>query len=226
MNCSFFQKRASLFSEKYQVSNDDKLRMRIKTTSIKELKFQVLSPEGTKKFTVLDPGGMRSERKKWIHIFENVSSLIFCANLSQFDQSLTEDSTVNVFDETFNLWREISNLNWFTKSSRFVLVFTHFDIFQKKVSTNETPFQTWGYTESQSWQKILNFILNKYCFQYPDRDLQICCCNSLDQPEMEGTVSKLFTFFVSGDKFGCPFNSSLSRYIYISSLGIQEYLEL
>lgn len=35
-------------------------------------------------------GGQRSERRKWIHCFENVTSIIFLAAISEYDQVLYE----------------------------------------------------------------------------------------------------------------------------------------
>lgn len=42
---------------------------------------------------MFDVGGQRSERKKWIHCFENVTSIIFCVALSEYDQVLLEESS-------------------------------------------------------------------------------------------------------------------------------------
>ena len=39
-------------------------------------------------------GGQRSERKKWIHCFEGVTCIIFCAALSAYDMVLVEDDEV------------------------------------------------------------------------------------------------------------------------------------
>lgn len=36
-------------------------------------------------------GGQRSERKKWIHCFEGVTAIIFCASMSDYDLVLAED---------------------------------------------------------------------------------------------------------------------------------------
>ena len=38
-------------------------------------------------------GGQRSERKKWIHCFEDVTAIIFCVGMSEYDQVLHEDET-------------------------------------------------------------------------------------------------------------------------------------
>jgi guanine nucleotide-binding protein G(i) subunit alpha len=42
---------------------------------------------------MFDVGGQRSERKKWIHCFESVTSIIFCTALSEYDQVLLEEKS-------------------------------------------------------------------------------------------------------------------------------------
>jgi G-protein alpha subunit len=42
---------------------------------------------------MMDVGGQRSERKKWIHCFDGVQCLLFMVALSGYDQSLLEDQT-------------------------------------------------------------------------------------------------------------------------------------
>lgn len=42
---------------------------------------------------LFDVGGQRSERKKWIHCFEDVTAIIFCVAMSGYDQVLHEDET-------------------------------------------------------------------------------------------------------------------------------------
>ena len=40
---------------------------------------------------VFDVGGQRSERRKWIHCFDNVHCVIYIIAISEFDQVLMED---------------------------------------------------------------------------------------------------------------------------------------
>ena len=43
---------------------------------------------------IVDVGGQRSERKKWIHCFEDVTAILFFVALSAYDIGLREDGIV------------------------------------------------------------------------------------------------------------------------------------
>jgi hypothetical protein len=48
---------------------------------------------------ICDVGGQRSERRKWIHCFENVTGCIFLVGISGYDEVLEEDpDTVRTFN--------------------------------------------------------------------------------------------------------------------------------
>ena len=40
---------------------------------------------------MFDVGGQRSERKKWIHVFDNVQVVLFLVAISGYDHALVED---------------------------------------------------------------------------------------------------------------------------------------
>lgn len=84
---SFFDLIDRIGSPDYSPTNQDVLRARVKTTGISETIFDI----GELQYRMLDVGGQRSERKKWIHCFENVMAIIFMVALSEFDQVLIED---------------------------------------------------------------------------------------------------------------------------------------
>ncbi|XP_035524197.1 guanine nucleotide-binding protein G(z) subunit alpha [Morone saxatilis] len=91
---------------------EDILRSRDMTTGIVENKFTF--KELT--FKMVDVGGQRSERKKWIHCFEGVTAIIFCVELSGYDLKLYEDNQTSRMAESLRLFDSICNNNWFTNS--------------------------------------------------------------------------------------------------------------
>ena len=44
-----------------------------------------------------DVGGQRSERRKWIHLFDNVTAILFTVALSDYDMTLVEDNDTVVY---------------------------------------------------------------------------------------------------------------------------------
>uniref|UniRef100_A0A8B9IX41 G protein subunit alpha o1 n=1 Tax=Amazona collaria TaxID=241587 RepID=A0A8B9IX41_9PSIT len=112
----------------YQPTEQDILRTRVKTTGIVETHFTFKNLH----FRLFDVGGQRSERKKWIHCFEDVTAIIFCVALSGYDQVLHEDETTNRMHESMKLFDSICNNKWFTDTS-IILFLNKKDIFEEKI---------------------------------------------------------------------------------------------
>jgi guanine nucleotide-binding protein G(i) subunit alpha len=55
---------------------------RIRTTGIVETTIK----DGDNSFTIVDVGGQRSERRKWINCFDNVSCILFLVGLVEYNQ--------------------------------------------------------------------------------------------------------------------------------------------
>ena len=52
---------------------------------------------------MVDVGGQKSERRKWIHCFQDVTSILFLVSLSGYDQCLVEDKeSVSIFSLLFS----------------------------------------------------------------------------------------------------------------------------
>lgn len=83
-------------------------------------------------YRMVDVGGQRSERKKWIHCFENVTAVIFMVALSEYDQVLFEDKNVNRMHEARMLFDSICNSRWFARTS-IVLFLNKTDLFKRKL---------------------------------------------------------------------------------------------
>ncbi|CAB3983576.1 guanine nucleotide-binding G(q) subunit alpha [Paramuricea clavata] len=112
----------------YLPTEQDVLRARAPTTGIIEYPFDL----DTIIFRMVDVGGQRSERRKWIHCFENVTSIMFLVALSEYDQVLVESDSENRMEESKALFRTIITYPWFQNSS-IILFLNKKDLLEEKI---------------------------------------------------------------------------------------------
>ncbi|KAB2627797.1 guanine nucleotide-binding protein alpha-1 subunit [Pyrus ussuriensis x Pyrus communis] len=116
----FMENLQRLADPDYVPTKEDVLHARVRTTGVVEIQF---SPVGENKrsgevYRLFDVGGQRNERRKWIHLFEGVTAVIFCAALSEYDQTLFEDESKNRMMETKELFE------WVLKQPCFEVLFS------------------------------------------------------------------------------------------------------
>jgi len=141
----------------FKPNDQDVLRARSRTTGIEEavFKFEDMS------FRLIDVGGQRSERRKWIHCFDCVSTVIFCVALSEYDQVLREDLTQNRMKESLLLFDEICNSEWF-KNIAFILFFNKMDLFKEKITKVDLSTYFPNYTGGTNYDKASDFIAQRF----------------------------------------------------------------
>ncbi|XP_026527882.1 guanine nucleotide-binding protein G(o) subunit alpha isoform X5 [Notechis scutatus] len=141
----------------YQPTEQDILRTRVKTTGIVETHFTFKNLH----FRLFDVGGQRSERKKWIHCFEDVTAIIFCVALSGYDQVLHEDETTNRMHESLKLFDSICNNKWFTDTS-IILFLNKKDIFEEKIKKSPLIICFPDYTGPSNFPDAVTYIQTQY----------------------------------------------------------------
>ncbi|KAL1716006.1 heterotrimeric G protein-like protein alpha subunit A [Schizophyllum commune] len=153
----FFTEVLRIGEPNYIPTETDVLRARAKTTSITETRFTM----GPLSIHMFDVGGQRSERKKWIHCFESVTSIIFCTALSEYDQSLLEEKNQNRMAESLVLFESIINSRWFLRTS-IIIFLNKIDVFKLKV--HKVPLERYfpEYTGGKDPNKAAKFILWKF----------------------------------------------------------------
>lgn len=124
----YFENIQRISSPNYIPSEQDVLRSRVKTTGVLETVFEVEEII----FRLVDVGGQRSERRKWIHCFEDVTAILFCVAISEYDLKLYEDNETNRMHESLQLFKELCNTKWF-KDTAFILFLNKKDIFEQKI---------------------------------------------------------------------------------------------
>lgn len=139
-------------------TEEDVLRARAKTTGITEIEFDIDSNH----FRMVDVGGQRSERKKWIHCFQDVTAVIFCVAMSEYDLKLYEDETVNRMHESIKLFDEICNSRWFAETS-IVLFLNKSDLFREKIKKVNLNVCFPDYQGGLDYDAGAKFITHKFC---------------------------------------------------------------
>ncbi|KAG1139741.1 hypothetical protein G6F37_008923 [Rhizopus arrhizus] len=141
----------------YVPTDQDVLRSRVKTTGITETTFVI----GDLTYRMFDVGGQRSERKKWIHCFENVTAIIFLVAISEYDQVLIEDETVNRMQEALTLFDSICNSRWFVKTS-IILFLNKIDIFREKLERHPLNESFSDFTGANTYEGASDYVLNRF----------------------------------------------------------------
>ncbi|KAM3940374.1 guanine nucleotide-binding protein subunit alpha-14 [Leptodactylus fuscus] len=150
----------------YIPTQQDVLRVRVPTTGIIEYPFDLENII----FRMVDVGGQRSERRKWIHCFENVTSIIFLVALSEYDQVLAECDNENRMEESKALFRTIITYPWFQNSS-VILFLNKKDLLEEKILFSHLVDYFPEFTGSKQDAKAAReFILKLYQDQNPDKE--------------------------------------------------------
>jgi len=124
----YFKNIERIGSSGYTPTEEDVLRSRQMTTGIIETEWDIKDTH----FKMVDVGGQRNHRNKWIHCFEGVTAIIFCVALSEYDQYLREDESTNRMHESLALFDSLANSIWFSKTD-FIIFFNKMDIFDEKI---------------------------------------------------------------------------------------------
>lgn len=180
--------------EDYTPTEQDILRCRVPTTGILEYSFKLQKHN----FRIFDVGGQRTERRKWIHCFEDVTSVIFLAALSDYNEGqhvLNEcedpEKGRNRLDISIALFKIIKSNPWFQKSS-MILFLNKKDLLEEKIKSIHLEDYFPQYQgEKYNVMSARNFIANQFC-----------------ETEDEGEGSKVYSHFT------CATDTNNMRFVF------------
>ncbi|KAH9249821.1 hypothetical protein BASA81_012416 [Batrachochytrium salamandrivorans] len=144
----------------YQPTNDDVLNCRKRTTGATFLKFEAYDT----RFLLIDVGGQKAERKRWILNFDNADVVIFVVGMDQYDQVDLQDGE-NKLKDAIELFRDMCKSPWLCTSS-FLLFLNKSDIFKTKIK--QIPFTSSPYLKKEykgdphDYEQCTKFIIKKF----------------------------------------------------------------
>uniref|UniRef100_A0AC35U3M4 Guanine nucleotide-binding protein G(Q) subunit alpha n=1 Tax=Rhabditophanes sp. KR3021 TaxID=114890 RepID=A0AC35U3M4_9BILA len=157
----FFDNLDRIVAEDYIPTIDDVVRTRIPTTGVVQVNFRLKNID----FKIYDVGGQRSERKKWIHCFDNVHGLLFIAAVSEYNQVLREDSKTNRLHEAMELFDNVSNSFYFVATS-IIIFLNKKDIFEEKIKTYPIKESFPSYDGANDYSSSIKYIGKRFRKQY------------------------------------------------------------
>jgi guanine nucleotide-binding protein G(i) subunit alpha len=154
----FYDDITRIAAPNYTPTVDDIIRAKIKTSGIYEFDFLIKESH----LKLIDVGGQRSERRKWLHCFDGVTAIIYIAALNEYDMKLAEDAQTNRMQESLHVFQQLSQSQWL-REIPFLLFLNKCDLLKEKLQFSSIkksfPEYTGGDTD---YNAVISFVEEKY----------------------------------------------------------------
>jgi len=172
---SYYIKNLERFIEPdWTPTEEDAVMARIRTTGIVvtnlEEKVEQENKDDPDKllFQVVDVGGQRNERKKWIHCFDDVRCVLFIDNLAGYNQVLFEDSPKNRMHESLELFNKVTYNKIFENTPIFLFL-NKKDLFESMIKEVDMNVAFPEYKGGKDLNNALEFIQTQFKRQLPPK---------------------------------------------------------
>lgn len=148
-----------IYTPDYIPTEEDLLRTRIRTVGFDEAIFTYKKST----FRVIDLGGQRTERRRWLEALQSTTAVIFVSSLCEFDQRLREDFDASRFLETIHLFTELLENN--IQDKCIVVLLNKLDLFKLKMngpSKNNFSAYFKDYAGPLTWEPCLAHIRQQF----------------------------------------------------------------
>jgi len=186
----FLSKMAELTRKNYVPSFEDILRSRKKTVGVADQIFEIRG----KKLKVVDVGGQKNERRKWINFFANVDAVVYVSSLSEYDQLTYENNTTPRLIDSINVFKTFYE----TKDMSAVpvyLVLNKLDVMTEKCQTGQRKMSQFhrDFTgNDSSVEDYKQFIKNKILEEDRDnRVREVFYSNAVDEQSIRLLVENI-----------------------------------
>jgi GTPase SAR1 family protein len=171
----FFNKISEIEKPDYIPVDQDIFCLRQATTGVVQLPLNY----GDKEIILLDVGGQRNERKKWIHQFDRCRAILFVTAISEFDQVIAEDQESNRLQESLDLFQEICNLPFFSKT-HLILFLNKRDILKEKIDLGIDPRKVCqnlfkDYTGDLDYDQVVEYIVELFAQRNANEERNCYC---------------------------------------------------
>jgi len=137
---------------------------KLRTSGVSETKLIAFGHH----FTIIDVGGQRCERRKWVHCFEGVSAVIYLVALDSYNMTLDEDNKTNRLEDSLKVFTEVVGSPWF-KDHLCLLLFNKIDLLEQKIAVDPLSNYYSDITpqDSQNVDIAVDYIQQKFVTALP-----------------------------------------------------------
>eukprot|EP00026_Physarum_polycephalum_P011285 Phypoly_transcript_11493.p1 GENE.Phypoly_transcript_11493~~Phypoly_transcript_11493.p1 ORF type:complete len:351 (+),score=42.74 Phypoly_transcript_11493:84-1136(+) len=161
----FMDSMDRVFLREYVPTEQDILRARRSTTGIHTIEFSI---HGIL-FKCVDVGGQRTERRKWLHVFDDVTAVLFCVALDEYDLRMYEDETVWRVHESLQLFNEIANSTHLSGAA-VILFMNKKDLFEQKIKEVDLTVTFPEYAGGKDFTKASEYLTVQFCSLMKQRE--------------------------------------------------------
>ncbi|KAL8994783.1 MAG: hypothetical protein Q9169_005345 [Polycauliona sp. 2 TL-2023] len=132
-------------------------------------------------YEIVDVGGSRASRKKWIHTMDDLDSVIYVADLNAYCQNIEEDPDQNQFRESLSVFENLVNSPRFQNTS-FLLLLNKADLFKKTILHHPISDYDPEYDGGVDYREACRYMADHYVRrdQRPPGKLHCFVVDSLD----------------------------------------------
>jgi len=141
----------------FQATDEDIVLARVRTTGISEMSFVFRKVQ----FKVIDVGGQRSERRKWLPLFQGIEAVLFVVAINEYDQVLLEDTGTNRLIEALELFKVICSTQWLVNTP-IILFMNKRDLFAEKIRRVDLSVMFPDYKGGRSFDEGCRFLMSKF----------------------------------------------------------------
>jgi len=160
----YYFENAYRFTESdFLPSEEDTVMARVRTTGMVMTEFDITPIH----WRIVDVGGQRSERKKWIRFFDDVEAILFVVNLAGYNQVLFEDQSKNRMIESLELFEQVANYDCF-KNTPIYLFLNKKDLFEQLLRNRDITCLFPDYDGEKTTQAQLDYIAKQFQSRLPE----------------------------------------------------------
>lgn len=207
----FFNEIIRISDAKYVPTDQDILRVPVTQTAVEQIEVAI-----DNHVVKLIECGQKTEREKWVYLFERVQAVVFVASLADYDKIVEGDLKRNKLVETMALFHWVVNHPAF-EFSAIVLILTKKDLLENQLKKSGFRLEGPRHNESrfldfvgeETPQNVIEYIKSKFLLLATHRvnakgpeieRMKVYALNTLEKRSAVRRVLKDVVRYVTDDK--------------------------